>query len=254
MFGDSLFTENYEDNDDEIIDLNKILTLTDPIKPNILFKAFSNSTINASDDNIISLFKKAFYQGIDINILDNDSNTLLHIALMEGFYNIAKFLIEGGANPNIYTKYFNFPLNQLIKSTPETKEQIDIAELLLKKGADTEFKDPSKYTIIQSATFSGYIKIVKLLIQYGANLDVKGPIDESKTLIEFAVGNKSLQSFLKLTIAYKDNNFGVIDESVTVKDIEEFILWKVSLKPTYSNSNAKACFKYYQELDNFKKF
>lgn len=62
-----------------------------------------------------------------------------------------------------------------------------------------------------------------------------------------------LQSLLKLAIAY-NNDFSIIDNSVTAEDIEEFIYWKISIKPTYSNSDAEACFKYHQELDKFKKF
>ncbi|WP_341792850.1 MULTISPECIES: ankyrin repeat domain-containing protein [unclassified Rickettsia] len=135
------------------------------------------------------------------------------------------------------------------------KEEINIAELLLKNGALTELTNASGYTPLQRAADEGHKEIVKLLLQYGADLNPKAissGIHKDKSLIELVPDDTpELKAFLQLAKACKDNDFSII---VTSESVKEFYDWKISIKPKDINCNFKLFSKHLSELYNFKEF
>lgn len=73
-------------------------------------------------------------RGVDINYQNSNGVTALLSACHWGYYKIAEFLLQNGADPNIGSQINDFSLNPLL-----------------------------------SAAFKGYINIVNLLIVYDAN-------------------------------------------------------------------------------------
>lgn len=218
-----------------------------------LFKAFKQP--GTTQDQLELLIKEALNQGADINVQENSilGFTPLIFAIKEEYYDVIKLLLERGANPNMLDKFDNSPLDQTILNTFNLEKQVDIAKLLLQNGALIEPKDSAKWTSIQIAVHKKNTEIVKLLIQYGANLNPTPPSSgfyKDTNLIELAEGNKPLQSFLKLAIACKDNNFAMIDNSITINDINEFLDWKISITPEESRFLSKNLKELYY-LKNF---
>lgn len=225
-------------------------------------------------DRLKFLIEEAIDRGIDIDVQDKDGFTLLHKSINERDYNIAGFLLERKANPNIHDRDIVTPLNRIAgKPLSKTEEDFHMAKLLLQKGALTEPTDFSGWTPIQYAVFNEKIGIVELLIDYGANLDIIVPkgFYKGKNLIELVRAissifsdqslNKQLQTLLKFATACQNNDFGLVDysvkkensdtedDSVTKEDIEKFINHKISIKPS-----VKLLPKYLKELIRLKGF
>ncbi|HJD66651.1 MAG TPA: ankyrin repeat domain-containing protein [Rickettsia endosymbiont of Bembidion nr. Transversale] len=236
--------------------LESILNSTSTITAELLFNTFDIPGISSKTDKLKLLFQKAFEQDINPNIQDSSGNTLLLYACQSSLVEVVQFLLKKGANPNISNNSDNTPLSKIISNRFIDKTEIYIAKLLLQNGALTELKDFVGFTPIQSATQYGHTEIVKSLIQNGADINVIASIETNsyysgKSLVESVPSNKpELKALLTLTKACKDNDFSIVDNTITAKDIVEFIDWQLSITP----ENSRFFDKHLSELDNLKNF
>ncbi|QQV75332.1 hypothetical protein H6P87_00885 [Rickettsia tillamookensis] len=249
-------SEYYKSYVRKIINIEDILALSSPIIVDVLFDAVNQHKPSSNPYNLKLLLEKAFAQK---NINPNtqyDGTPLLNFAIHS--YDITKFLLEKGANPNIPDTFGYTALHKVITAYSITEQnRIIVTELLLQKGALTELKNSYNWTVIQLAVSEKHIEIVKLLARYGSDLGVITPyfnsINSNKNLIELVSKKQpKLKAFLKLAIACKDNNFSIIDDSVTTKDIQEFTNWKMSILP--KNKKSKLFPQHSNELYNLKNF
>lgn len=126
----------------------------------------------AVDDNLYSFIisqniegvKNSLSQGAEINLLHPIGATVLNIAVEEGYFEIAKILLEYGANPNILG---HSGVSALYQSVLDN--QYNSTKMLLEKGADKEFALSTGSTSLFAASYFGYDEIVKLLLEHGAN-------------------------------------------------------------------------------------
>ncbi|HJD61672.1 MAG TPA: ankyrin repeat domain-containing protein [Rickettsia endosymbiont of Columbicola hoogstraali] len=86
------------------------------------------------------LIKQALNQGFDINMKDGDHCTLLYYSCTLKLYEIAQFLLENGADPNIRNTVYD-PITPLsiVRVHPKTKQDYDksfIVEQLPKQLID----------------------------------------------------------------------------------------------------------------------
>lgn len=116
----------------------------------------------------------------------------LHIAVREGNYEKVEYLLEGGADINARTFFYETALHYASKYG-----QLEIAEILLEYGADVNARTFFYETPLHKAFRYNYIKVAKLLIKYGADLNVE---DRSgKTPLDH-VANRGLFQTEKSTI------------------------------------------------------
>jgi ankyrin repeat protein len=115
--------------------------------------------------------KKTISQGIDINYQDPTSgSTALILAANYNFGDIAKFLIENGADIDLQAKNGTSPLMAAAGSSEE------IVKLLIEKGADVNAKN-ERGTTAFTASITGILServttaVPKLLLEKGANVD-----------------------------------------------------------------------------------
>lgn len=143
--------------------------------------------------------------GINVNARNNQGESGLMLACEQGSIKIAKFLVQNDANVDItdnngntalarICKYQKFvycnqiSLSNLANSLDQDQDQdqghdtvsmiicaaesgrMDIVELLVKKGADTNVADQNGSTILINACEGGWIDIVKFLVNNGANV------------------------------------------------------------------------------------
>ncbi|WP_395477662.1 ankyrin repeat domain-containing protein [Rickettsia endosymbiont of Pantilius tunicatus] len=79
-----------------------------------------------------ALIKQALNKGFDINMKDGDHCTLLYYSCTLKLYEIAQFLLENGADPNIRnTVYDQITPLSIIRAHPETKDSTDLTKLIL---------------------------------------------------------------------------------------------------------------------------
>jgi uncharacterized protein len=104
------------------------------------------------------------------NAYSVDGFTPLGLASFFGHTELVKILIDNGAKPNIAA-------NNQFKVTPLHSacsiSNYDIAEILIKNGADVNAKQMQNVTPLHSAAHNGQIRLVKLLIDNGADINSK---------------------------------------------------------------------------------
>jgi len=105
-------------------------------------------------------------RGANINAADQNGLTPLHIALNRGLFDIARLLIERGANLNAADQNGLTPLNSELRIG-----QVDIARLLIERGANINAADRNGLTPLHIALNRGLFDIARLLIERGANIN-----------------------------------------------------------------------------------
>ena len=113
--------------------------------------------------------KDLLAEGADVNAMDKDGNTPLHIVTHSGHKEMIKLLISNGAHVNAKDEGGWTPLH--FAASGGHKE---IAELMLANGADVNAKDFSDYTPLHRAAGGGHNEMIKLLISNGADVNAKG--------------------------------------------------------------------------------
>lgn len=103
---------------------------------------------------------------VSIDAKDKGGFTALMEASYKGHVDIARLLIQNGANVNATT--WNDGTALIIASN---NGHIEIVRLLLENGANVNAKDHDGYTALIGATYAGYTDIIGILVDYGAELD-----------------------------------------------------------------------------------
>ncbi len=136
--------------------------------------------INAIDTNNVSalhvaarLGKKDLVElllanGADIHAKDDAGTTVLHEAAQSGDKDLVEFLFTKGANIHAKDNNGNTVLHEAAQSGDK-----DLVEFLFAKGADIHAKDNNGTTVLHAAAESGKIKLVKFLLANGADINVK---------------------------------------------------------------------------------
>lgn len=135
----------------------------------------------ATDQGLVDMTKLLIEKGAK---LERDKKAKFGIcpltnALMKGHIEIALLLISKGANVQAKHNSGMTPLHwaAVMKDT-------SVAEVLLSKGARVNARDENGMTPLHFAAANGYIESVKLLLSKGANVNAKV---EGKTPLDMAI-------------------------------------------------------------------
>ena len=90
--------------------------------------------------------------------------TPLYYATDQGYKEIVKALLDGGANPNGKTQSGKLPIHEAV-------EYVEILQMLLDKKADPNLQDDSGATALTVAIENGYAGAVPVLIKAGADVN-----------------------------------------------------------------------------------
>lgn len=158
-------------------------------------------------------FLKACIAGDDklvkqlLPIVDDIPENSLKYAAESGNITLVEALLEAGVNVYLYG------YNALLTATE--KEYIEIAKLLIEKGADVNgIRGKSEPLII--AVKKKNIEIAKVLLQNGANVHVN---DDSPLVI--AVCNNDID-MINLLLEYGANIHVVRDDAISIVPLEDF--------------------------------
>lgn len=124
-------------------------------------------------DNKIEKVRRLINRGFDVNETDAGNvflDTPLYIACSRRHIAIAQLLLESGADPNARDLRGRTALHNLIR---EQNENPDIWHLLLSAGADVNAADDCGMTPLHFACYYALVDITRLLLQRGAQPDIR---------------------------------------------------------------------------------
>ena len=113
-------------------------------------------------------------RGADVNTRRNDHWTPLHIASYFGNAEIARLLLDHGADPeaNAGGRLGEKPLHQVSYGECRSEEEcVRVAQLLLEHGADVNTRRSDRQTPLHLASYYGNVEVVRLLLDHGADLE-----------------------------------------------------------------------------------
>ena len=153
------------------------------------------SDVSASEDQLLEKVKHFVKIGGNVNLTSKDNKTLLHLACQNSKWEVAKYLIRDtevrldladndNKTPLHHTGYYIRS-----QSSHYLLEKEKVVELILKK-INEDFnqdqqqkynyinaKDKRNYTILHLAAKNGHSKVVKILLDEGANTGAKNIYD-----------------------------------------------------------------------------
>lgn len=162
------------------IDFNKISESEDI---NLLSYSIMKNDINM----VLCLIEN----GINVNYLDENKFSPLHVAVHIGSYDISKLLIDNGAKINQKDNQGTTPLILASKKT-----QTDIIKLLIESGADINKLDQQSYSALSYAFFNNDLSVAEYLIEHKANLNLKDHFERSLLHWASAVGRVGISKLL----------------------------------------------------------
>ena len=128
---------------------------------------------------IVKLFIKL---GADVQAQNVRGATPLYFAAATGACEAVKLLLDKGAQVNTKTDQDNTPLHALAweetVGRKKKEEDAEIAQLLIKHGADIYAVNKRGHTPIHIAAGSGKVEIIKLLLNKGCDINLKDTYGE----------------------------------------------------------------------------
>ena len=115
----------------------------------------------------------------------DDAETPLHVASRRGHSDIARLLLEHGADANAHDGYKRNPLH-----LPSGTGLLDVARVLLDHGADPNGQNGDKNTPLHRASRNGHVDVARVLLDHGA--DPNAHDDDKRTPLHFPSGTGHL--------------------------------------------------------------
>jgi len=138
-----------------------------------------------------------------LNVTDQDKYTALHWACIRAHWNIAKYLIEKGADLNVIGGDGGTPINWAVHH-----DDVDIVKRLIEKGARLNIRNQWGMTELHTAIWRGNIHVVEFLLDQGSDPNIK--TNEGWTAMHYAYrsGHDNVIELLKkrgVSMNEKDN-------------------------------------------------
>ena len=165
---------------------------------NLNSKMINNALFDAVHLGDIDIAKLLIENGADINTQKKFGNTPLHKAKDSfgcGYIKMSEFLIKNGADVNMQNHLGDTPLHRAVESA-----RVDLVKLLIENGADVNIKNNAGNTpliIVMSSDYSP-VETIKLLIDNGAFINTQN--NNGDTPLHLAVNKREYLQYIKLLI------------------------------------------------------
>ncbi|KAN0137681.1 Ankyrin repeat-containing domain protein [Lactarius tabidus] len=141
--------------------------------------------------------------GANVNVYDKCRNTLLHFAASEGHIEVARMLLERGADVNFKNDEGLAPLQRASQVPQEGKSVV--MRLLLDYGANADLYDKRRNTPLHFAASEGHLEVARMLLERGADVNSKN--DEGLTPLQRAsqIQQEGKSDIMRLLLDYGAN-------------------------------------------------
>ena len=128
-----------------------------------------------------------------VTVLQNmDLITRLHWACYFGRLEIARELLDNGANANVENIRGETPLHLVSRGQYDS---VGVVQLLLERGANVDAQDKTHITPLHLASYYGKLEIVRVLLDHGAKVNAESELGQ--TPLRFVLeGNRSCRDGL----------------------------------------------------------
>jgi ankyrin repeat protein len=153
--------------------------------PRLYDDAIDYNLLVASQKGYVSEIEKLISQGADVEAEYSEGITPIIVAVSHNRLNAVKVLLKNDADPNKSTTKGQTALLIAVKSQitdlvtalrndlGTNFQFLEIAEVLIRSGADINFQDFAGVTPLNYASIYGLFDFVDLLLYYGADIDKK---------------------------------------------------------------------------------
>lgn len=126
-----------------------------------------------------------------VNAIDEKGSSMLILACYRGNHDVAKFLIENGANLNYVS------INGTALMACVFKSEFELVDELISKKTNVDLTDGKGMTALMLAVQFTNVEMVKKLVKAGASKEIK--CKQNKTAFEYAVfsNNEEIINLLK---------------------------------------------------------
>jgi ankyrin repeat protein len=135
---------------------------------------------------------------VDINSQNKDGDSALNLSIINAHFEIVKYLLYSGANPNIKDNDKVSPLMAACMSYENINDYLQIIKLLLKYNVDINAQDIEGNTALFHALMcSNKIEIVDLLLKAGADPNIKNNDGDNALILLFSSNGDILKRMLR---------------------------------------------------------
>ena len=162
-----------------------------------LFRVIKNSySLYLTHVDSLDSIKQLIQAGLDINKKDKQGQTALFVAVQDGNNRIVEQLLLMGADPSVQDQSQQSALDYAIQ-----KGYSDIQTLLETRGKKNPAKAPNYEALIESATYSD-LSEMKRLIKAGININARNHINETalSMLLRKGDGSEKFIEVVKLLV------------------------------------------------------
>ncbi|XP_078466468.1 uncharacterized protein LOC144729827 [Lampetra planeri] len=154
----------------------------------------------------LRMLTQAFPKALDERTKTND--TALHLATCQGKTECVDILLQAGANPNVHNTWMETPLYKGERpvcphatslrrlESPCEYLLLEVAELLVRHGANVNTRDLHSHTPIYEAITRHSLPIVQLLVAAGARVDVRDNYGATPLFVAAQCGVLSVVAYL----------------------------------------------------------
>lgn len=151
--------------------------------------AMQDAALNGNE----AIVKQLVEAGINVNAADQENRTALMYASFNGHTEIVQFLIDSGAEIGLRDAAGRTAL--LYASTGPFPKTV---RLLLENNADPNIVEATEsFTPLMHAAAEGQMEVVKILLEYGADLTKKDVDGESAYMFAVANGHTAVAQILE---------------------------------------------------------
>ena len=133
------------------------------------------AAIRVHESDALDLVWPLLKHGAVVNRRDKYKQTPLHLAIRRYWFQLARILLDQGANAKAEHDDETPPLHLVLSASRiHDSDALDLTLLLLEHGAEVNSQDKNKQTPLLLAMGRGWFKLVWILLERGADVNAEG--------------------------------------------------------------------------------
>jgi ankyrin repeat protein len=154
----------------------------------------------STQDGRLDVAKFLLDHGADPDAKNRDHQTPLHAASLFGSIKGAQMMLEHGANMNARTRRGQTPLHQVLDGLNDTYDTLDMfldtMRFLLAHDADLDALDDNHATPLHVASHWGCVEGAQLLLEHSANVHLEDKMGRTPSQVATEDGNTNITQLL----------------------------------------------------------